>query len=226
MTDHDFNYYMSKDKVDDEYITWLANEFNLNRETIISVAEINGSDPYQTYHDLEREVNTKGYGFDQEQVDWEDDDTPSEYFAIDIDLNDMKNIFNPKAIIGEPNAIMSFNTLSKIIDKNPMLSVDLYRDELSTFSDNLKQAQEDVLEMIAYMIKQYPHALNIDYFKQVFNPKKLVKKTHNYQDVAEGKSKKKVGLKDRRKIVNEFESIFNKVNNIISNEKKSKIKQK
>lgn len=60
----DYDYYMSKERVDDEYVEWLVQEFELQPETIRGVAEISGYDPYETYDVLNSEIDRKGFGFD------------------------------------------------------------------------------------------------------------------------------------------------------------------
>jgi hypothetical protein len=73
--ERNYEYYMTKERVDNDYIQWLSREFSLLPETVRGVAEIEGYDPEQTYMTLDDEVERKGYGFDTvEEYDGDIDD--------------------------------------------------------------------------------------------------------------------------------------------------------
>lgn len=73
MADKDFNYYISKEKIDNEFIKWLCEEFNLKPDTVIPIGEISSS-PEDLYNIINNMVDKKGYGFDSiEQGDDEEE---------------------------------------------------------------------------------------------------------------------------------------------------------
>ena len=64
--DKNFDYYISKETTDEEFIQWICDEFELKPETVLSIAEICDNDPMETYEIVNQQTDLKGYGFDQE----------------------------------------------------------------------------------------------------------------------------------------------------------------
>ena len=75
--DKGYEYYMAKEKIDDETIKWITSEFDLKPETVIPIANIS-KDPSDLYDTINNIVDEKGYGFDsvenEEELDDEDYD--------------------------------------------------------------------------------------------------------------------------------------------------------
>lgn len=80
----EYNYFMSKKRLDNETIQWLANEFDINPSTVSAISDVVGYSPSDVYDELSRISDVKGYGWDQVTNDDDDDYWDAPIISTDI----------------------------------------------------------------------------------------------------------------------------------------------
>lgn len=170
---------MEKEKVDDEFIGWLADEFDLNPEVVRSTAEKVGNDPKETYNILNKEVDEKGYGFDKRNDEDEDEEETTSYnFAICFTKDEMLNLLEMDEEIKLKSPVELIETINNFCERTadedmnyntPYFSVteedDYYYLILADYLDDNTELRKQANKDFKYLIKNLPKYLSEKFSK-------------------------------------------------------------
>lgn len=202
-----FKYYMQKQKVDDEYVRWLSNEFDLNPETIWTITDIS-SDPEEVYNILNKKVDKEGYGFDKVS---NNNNLVSYAYLLSISSLDMDRLISRDVKVDSRRFIEKifdivsnkFHNISKtgyITSKDALNYIISYFEEDGKGIFSKKEAERELKNVVKnlpdYIKKQYGDRINYNEWKELIrNNIYLVKAEGDESDFAEYEFVKKVKIR-------------------------------